>query len=268
MNRKTLVILTAATLLGGMILSCAKDDDEPPDLGDIRLFYTDDVNGWIHEINPKTEKEDNFFPAPSPWVSPTGGGLAFNSPASILYFYDPSDPDHIHRIIPDASGPGLVSALTLPEPVLFPYDGLGFDGNRLLALDASADWIDALNPGTGAIEQGAPYAVDLEAGLDVQKRKGIYAAGVDPGSGEFVIFKLGMEGSDGKVLAAFTFEPGFDPRGIAMAKGYVFIADAATSKIKVFLIRKKKKTLELKPVKEIDYDPPGASISALAAGWR
>jgi hypothetical protein len=248
--------------------TCSSSDDDPTGLRAVRLFYTDDINGWIHEIDPATETERNFFPAPTPWISSAGSGMAFNSPAGILYFLDPSEPGAIYRIIPDESSPGLVSAVALPEPARFPYDGLGFDGKRILALDSSADWIDALNAGTGEIEQGASFPVDLESGLDVLRKGGIYASGVDPVSSLKLIHRLGMEGDEGKVLASYVFETGFDPQGIAMAKGHVFVADAGQSKIRVFRITKQGGQFVLKPVKDIDYDPPGISISALAAGLK
>lgn len=261
--------LASLALLAALVaamgpFSCAGGSSSSGGLKDTRLFLVDDQNDWIIEIDPANGKQKNFFPAPTPDLSPDGVALAFDAKAEVLYFIDPSEPSAIWRILPAASSPGGASALTLPEPAFFDYDALGYDGRHLLALDSSLDFIDALNPGTGMIEKSTDYPVDLEAGLDANRRRGIWAAGVDAVTGNRVLYHLDGEGV---VKAKIELESTFDPRGIAVAKGFVFVADAAISKIRIFRITKKKKQFVLKPVDQINF-PPGATVSALAAGWK
>ena len=256
--------LAVALLAAAGLASCAGGGSGGHGLKDTRLFVVDDQNNWIEEWDPSNGKRLNFFPAPTPTISANGVALAFDAKSEVLYFLDPSEPTAIWRILPAASSPGGASALTLPEPAFFTYDAFGWDGRHLLALDSDLDFIDALNPGTGAIEESTDYPVDLQSGLDANRRKGIWVSGVDGVTGNMVIYHLD---GNGVVKGQIDLEPGFDPRGIAVAKNFVFVADAATRKIRIFRIGKKKKQFILKPVKELDF-PPNATVSALAAGWQ
>lgn len=263
-GRRVASVVAAVAVAGLLMASCGGGSSGKKGLNDTRLFLVDDQNNWIIEVDPANGKQKNFFPAPTPDVSPDGVALAFDASSEVLYFLDPSEPSTIYRILPAASSPGGASALALPEQARYPYDAFGWDGQHLLALDSATDFIDALNPGTGAIEESTDYPVDLEAGLDANRRRGIWAAGVDGASGNRVIFHVDGQGV---VKGQIDFEPGFDPRGIAVAKNFVFIADEATKQIRIFRIGKKKKQFILKPVKELTF-PANTSVSALAAGWE
>lgn len=252
---------------------CSSGDSDGPPLSKIRLFLVDDAKQWILELNPHTGYANNFFPAPTPRVSSSGCALAFDQGSDVLYFLDPSDQATIYRILPDDSGPAQVSALALPSPAVFTYDGFGFDSNYLLALDSGKDFIDALDPGTGVILESTPYCVDplnlvtcidLVGGLDATLGRGIYAAGWDPIAQQKVLHNLDPEGG---VITTFWFEPGFDPQGIAVAKQFVFVSDLASKKIRILKISRQAGVPVLEPFKEIDF-PPGANVSALAAGLR
>ena len=258
-------------IIVGLSVACKKDDDEKSLLGTIRLFLVDDANQWIRVINAESEILLNFFPAPTAQVSSSGVALGFNNAAKILYFMDPSEPDTIYRILPDQSGPGNVDAAPLPEQILFPYEGFGFDTNWLLAVDPVANIVDALDAGTGSIEGGStsfcpdpldtPNCFDLLGGFDATLAMGIFAVGVDNGTGQKALYHLD---SQGRVLGVFLFEPGFDPQGIAVARNFVFASDVATRKIRVFEISGGAPRV-LTEIKSIDF-PQGSTITAIAAG--
>ncbi|MCZ6692095.1 MAG: hypothetical protein O7H41_21120 [Planctomycetota bacterium] len=266
-----LLVLTAVIAFS---YGCKKDKEKkPPALSTIRLFIADDFNQWIQELNPHTGFLRNFYPVPTP-ISVSGTALAYNSEGKILYLIDPSDQWTIWRILPDQSSPGGVDALALPQPAYFSYESLGYDGEWLLALDPTQgqEIIDALDPGTGALQYSTSFCrdpldptncYDLSGGMDAGLREGIYTAGVDRVTGEARIYHVD---STGAILDTFSFAPGFDPQGIAVARNFLFVADVSTSKIKIYKIVKRKGRIELDFLdKDIDF-PTGATVTALAAG--
>lgn len=255
-------ILLLAALLG-LPIGCAKSSDTEG-LGGIRLFEVDDSRGWIRDRNPDTGLYNNLFPAPTATVSSSGCALAYNARNDILYFMDPSEPNTIYRIFPANSGPGLVDAEALPTSAFFPYDGLGYDGNQLLALDSSADFIDALDPATGDIIESTAFAVDLMGALDATRKMGIFAAGFDVGMGQNVLYILD---SMGAAIDSIALGPGFDPQGVAIAKNFLFASNVSRSEIQIYKIERDKGSTRLKPIKTLPF-PPGAQVSALGAGKK
>lgn len=255
-------------LIPGLLLllllssACKKDhDDPPPPLSTIRLFLVDDDNQWIRELNPDTGELRNFFPAPTQ-ISSSGCALGYNSGADVLYFVDSSDTSTIYRILPAQSGPGNVDFVSLPTQAFFAYDGLGFDGQWLLALDSARDIIDALDPGTGEIQETMTYPVDLEGGLDASFAQGIFASGFVSALGENVLYHLDSQGTATDV---FQLGPGFDPKGIAVSKHYLFVSDISARQIRVFSIGRSGAVLTLTDVKTLGF-PGDSTVSALAAG--
>ncbi|MCZ6602736.1 MAG: hypothetical protein O6952_07010 [Planctomycetota bacterium] len=226
-------ILGAVVCVGMILAGCKKDNSQKDRLKSTRLFTMDSVAGEIVELNAKSGAELNRFLAPGLGISGLDCGLAYDSVTGILFFHDSIvDPTVIWKIDPDDPDP-TGTATTIPS-LDTDYVGLSHDGTFLMALrpDVPNEGIVWVNPDTGTYIKTVVYpsTVDLEDAL-AGEGSVLFAAGYDPSVPENVIYQLDLLGNAGCPLT--TGIPGFDPRGLGYANGFLFIADMGNSQILV-----------------------------------
>ena len=213
------------------VLSCGGgDDDQEPRLKRVRLFSIDSDIDSIHELNPRNGKVITTFLAPGPGITGGACGLAYDSVTNRLFFHDSNMGPEFWVINPDSPDP-TGTAIALPTTAQKPlYDGLAHDGTFLLALDPSADQIDFISPSSGDFIKSETYTEDLSAGIDCTKSR-LFSGGQDTG-GTWVVNELDFQGN--LIVQLYTGIPGFQPQGLGLARGLLFVSDIGNLEIWIF----------------------------------